>query len=168
MPPVLAFQNLHFSRNAGDETRPILTDISWSVQPKQIAAILGGNGCGKSTLLRIACAYLWPQRGTVQLLGKILGETAVAPLRARIGIVEATTIYSFDDDMSALDVAVSGYFSALTIGYVHPTAEQWDHARHLLEQVGLAPAPSNPTRPFRPASACALSSPALSSANPNS
>jgi len=36
-----------------------------------------------------------------------------------------------------LDVVVSGYFSALTIGYVTPTGEQWEHSRHLLDQVGL-------------------------------
>ncbi|HUO08019.1 MAG TPA: ATP-binding cassette domain-containing protein [Phycisphaerae bacterium] len=131
--PVLALDGIHFSR----ESRQILTDVTWSVAPKQIAAILGANGCGKSTLLRIACAYLWPQKGTVKVLGETLGEVAVQSLRARIGIVDPTTIYPFDENMSARDVVVSGYFSALTIGYVHPTAEQWGHAEHLLAQVGL-------------------------------
>jgi iron complex transport system ATP-binding protein len=55
-----------------------------------------------------------------------------------MGIVEPTTIYPFDDTMTARDVAVSGYFSALTIGYVHSTPDQWEHADHLLSQVGLA------------------------------
>jgi iron complex transport system ATP-binding protein len=134
---VLSLQHIHFSRPAGDSTRPILTDVSWSVATKQIAAILGANGCGKSTLLRIACAYLWPQEGTVQLLGQTLGEVAVPALRARIGIVEPTTIYPFDENISARDVIVSGYFSVLTIGYVTPTPQQWQHADQLLTQVGL-------------------------------
>jgi iron complex transport system ATP-binding protein len=140
---VLALHDIHFFRpgpTLDDPPRPILTDISWSVQPGEIAAILGANGCGKSTLLRIASGYLWPQRGTVQLLGQTLGDGGVplASLRARLGIVEATTVYPFDDDMTALDVAVSGYFSSLTLGYVHPTKEMFEHARHLLDQVGLA------------------------------
>src|ERR1700744_717264 len=97
---VLDLCHIHFRR----DSRPILTDISWSVAPKQIAAILGANGCGKSTLLRIACAYLWPQKGRVELLGERLGEVAVAGLRARIGIVEPTTIYPFDENMTARDV----------------------------------------------------------------
>ena len=117
--------------------RPILTDISWQVMPGEIAAVLGANGCGKSTLLRIASGYLWPQRGTVQLFGGTYGEVPLAPLRARVGIVEATTVYPFDDTMTARDVAVSGYFSALTLGYVHPTAQQIGHAEILLAQVGL-------------------------------
>jgi iron complex transport system ATP-binding protein len=133
MAAVLSFEGVGFSR----DEREILTDVSWQVEAGQVAAIIGANGCGKSTLLRIGCAYLWPQRGRVKLLGETLGEVAVAPLRARIGLVEATTIYPFDEGMTTLDVAVSGYFSALTLGYIHPTREQFEHARHMLEQVGL-------------------------------
>jgi iron complex transport system ATP-binding protein len=126
---VLSLQNITFRRHE----RVILDNISWQVQPAQIAAILGPNGCGKSTLLRIASGYLWPQRGTVQLFGETFGEVP----RARVGIVEATTVYPFDDSMSARDVVVSGYFSALTLGYLRPTAEQFAHAEQLLARVGL-------------------------------
>ena len=130
---VLEFEDVVFSRGE----REILRNVSWAVKAGEIAAVIGGNGCGKSTLLRIGCGYLWPQRGRVRLLGKLLGEVAVAPLRAKIGLVEANAVYPFDDDMTALDVAVSGYFSALTLGYISPTAEQVEHGRHLLSQVGL-------------------------------
>jgi iron complex transport system ATP-binding protein len=131
---------VHFFRPAQDFDAPprqILSGVTWQVAPGALAAILGANGSGKSTLLRIGCGYLWPQRGRVELLGKVLGETPVAPLRARLGIVEATTVYPFDDGITALEVVVTGYFSALTLGYVHPTPEQFEHARALLEQVGL-------------------------------
>jgi len=133
IPPVLSLQNITFFR----EKRTILTDISWEVRPSEVAAILGPNGCGKSTLLRIASGYLWPQRGKVQLFGETFGESPLAPLRARVGIVEAMTVYPFDESMSARDVVVSGYFSTLTIGYRTPTRDQFAHAEHLLEQVGL-------------------------------
>jgi iron complex transport system ATP-binding protein len=131
--PILALERIYFSR----AERQILEDISWQVAPGQIAAILGANGCGKSTLLRIISGYLWPQRGGVRLFGETFGEVPLAPLRARIGIVEATTVYPFDEQMSARDVIVSGYFSALTVGYVTPTREQWAHAEELLARVGL-------------------------------
>lgn len=134
---VLDFENVHFFRPTAEGSRDILKDITWSVAPGEIAAVLGANGSGKSTLLRIGSGYLWPQRGAVRLLGSRLGEVAVAPLRARLGIVEASAVYPFDDGISALEVVVTGYFSALTLGYAHPTAEQFAHARHLLEQVGL-------------------------------
>ena len=131
---ILAFNNVHFSR----DSRPILTDLSWQVAPGQVAAVLGPNGSGKSTLLRLAAAYLWPLQGSIQLLGETLGEVPIAPLRAQLGIVEPNAIYPFDEDMTAHDVATSGYFSAMTLGYITPTADQRDHARHLIDQVGLA------------------------------
>ncbi len=131
--PVLSLEGIRFSRGE----REILRGISWRVMQGEAAAILGANGCGKSTLLRIASGYLWPQRGTVRLLGETFGETALAPLRARVGIVEATTVYPFDETMTARDVVLSGYFSALTIAYVRPTDEQRAHAEAVLGQVGL-------------------------------
>jgi iron complex transport system ATP-binding protein len=130
---VLCLHHVSFARSQ----RPILTDISWRVNAGEIAAILGPNGSGKSTLLRIISGYLWPQAGSVELLGDTFGEVPIAPLRARIGIVEATTLFPFDENMTAGDVVTSGYFSALTLGYLHPTPEQVAHAEHLLEQVGL-------------------------------
>lgn len=132
--PLLLLDKIQFSHAA----RVILPGISWQVMPGQIAAILGPNGCGKSTLLRIASGYLWPQKGTVRLLGETFGESPIAPLRARIGIVEAATVYPMDERMSASDVVISGYFSALTIAYVHPTREQFAHAAELLASVGLS------------------------------
>jgi len=117
---------------------------SASIPPVHIArrglmlVISSPSGAGKSTLLRIASGYLWPQRGTVRLLGEKFGEVPLAPLRAKVGIVEATTTYPFDETMTARDIVLSGYFSALTLGYVHPTRVQIAHADQLLDHVGLA------------------------------
>ena len=130
MNPVLLLDRISFSRHQ----RPILTNISWQVLPGQIAAILGPNGSGKSTLLRLASGYLWPQTGTVQLLGETFGEAPIAPLRARIGIVEATTLYPFDEDLSAQDVVLTGYFSSLTLGFHRISRAQIVHGSHLLDQ----------------------------------
>ncbi|MEI8194502.1 MAG: ATP-binding cassette domain-containing protein [Phycisphaerae bacterium] len=133
---VLSLSHIRFTR----DERLILNDLSWSVAPGQIAAVVGPNGCGKSTLMRLISGYLWPTSGTIQLLGQTLGEYPIAKLRARIGLVEAQAVYPFDDDMTALDVVCSGYFGTLTLGYVsppEPTAEHWSHAQHCLTQVAL-------------------------------
>lgn len=134
---VLALSQVCFFR----EDRPILTNLSWSVNPGQLAAVVGPNGCGKSTLMRLISGYLWPTSGQIQLLGHTLGEYPTAKLRARIGLVEAQTVYPFDDEMTALDIVCSGYFGTLTLGYVQPpepTPEQWAHARLCLNQVALS------------------------------
>ena len=72
------------------------------------------------------------------MLKYTFGEVPIAPLRARVGIVEATTVYPFDERMTARDVVTSGYFSSLTLGYVQPSSGQIGHAEQLLGQVGLS------------------------------
>ncbi|MCL2578562.1 MAG: ABC transporter ATP-binding protein [Oscillospiraceae bacterium] len=63
----------------------ILTDLSFEVQPGQIAAIVGKNGCGKSTLLSIIAGLLRPDSGRVLLGGEDL--SAKPRLRAKVGYV---------------------------------------------------------------------------------
>lgn len=44
-------------------TRAVLEDVSFSVPPGTLTAILGPSGCGKSTLLRILAGLIVPDRG---------------------------------------------------------------------------------------------------------
>jgi sulfonate transport system ATP-binding protein len=52
-----------------DVIRPVLRDVSLSVRPGEVLAILGTSGCGKSTLLRIIGGLDSPSVGTVQIDG---------------------------------------------------------------------------------------------------
>lgn len=131
--PALDLSHIRFVR----DERVIIDDLNWQAFAGEVSAIVGPNGCGKTTLMRIMCGYLWPTKGQVGLLGEKLGEFPVAKLRNRMGIVEATTVYPFDEEMTALDVVCSGFFSALTLGYSEPTEAQWERSRHVLKQVAL-------------------------------
>jgi zinc transport system ATP-binding protein len=49
--------------------RPVLRDVSLSVQAGQVVAVLGANGSGKSTLVRAVLGLVPSRAGTVELFG---------------------------------------------------------------------------------------------------
>jgi phospholipid/cholesterol/gamma-HCH transport system ATP-binding protein len=54
--------------------RPVLEDVTFSVEQGEIVALLGGSGSGKSTLLKTIAGLLPPLAGEVILLGQSLYE----------------------------------------------------------------------------------------------
>ncbi len=59
-----------------------LEGVSFTVQPGEIVAIVGGSGCGKSTMLRAVAGLDTPSRGRV-----VLDGAAVTAPHEKIGIV---------------------------------------------------------------------------------
>ena len=53
-----------------------MRDVSLTVQPGEIVALLGANGAGKSTTVRMIAGVLRPQRGTVTFEGETLSGAA--------------------------------------------------------------------------------------------
>lgn len=50
--------------------KPVLSDVSVSLQPGKYYALLGPNGAGKSTLFSLICQLLRPVSGSLHLMGK--------------------------------------------------------------------------------------------------
>ncbi|MCL6600678.1 MAG: ABC transporter ATP-binding protein [Alicyclobacillus macrosporangiidus] len=70
-------------------TKEILSGVSLTVQPGEIAGILGPNGAGKSTLFRIISGIVPPDAGWVRLFGRpagvgTLSDTALLPDRSKL------------------------------------------------------------------------------------
>jgi ATP-binding cassette subfamily B protein len=60
------FEDVSFSY---EETNPILQNISFSVKPGEIVAIVGTSGEGKTTFLRLLLALLQPEEGNIYIRG---------------------------------------------------------------------------------------------------
>ena len=59
-------------RFGGSGTPAVLEDVSLTIRPNEIVAVLGPSGCGKSTLMRVIVGLLQPTRGEVFAHGELL------------------------------------------------------------------------------------------------
>jgi ABC-type multidrug transport system ATPase subunit len=66
--------------------RPVLRDLTLTLEPGATLAVLGANGSGKSTLLRMLATLLRPTAGTARVLGHELPKGAWR-VRGRVGFL---------------------------------------------------------------------------------
>lgn len=81
-PPALALHRL----TAGYDRAPVIRDLSLTVDPGEVVALIGANGAGKTTTLRTISGLVKPMEGFIRLGGEDLA--GVSPTaRVRRGIV---------------------------------------------------------------------------------
>jgi len=76
-------------------TRPellALDDISLTVEPGEMVAVVGPSGAGKSTILQLAQRFYDPERGLIRLDGVALPDADPAEIRARMAVVPQETV----------------------------------------------------------------------------
>lgn len=75
--------------------RPVLKDVSISVEPGEMIGIVGHSGAGKSTLINIICRFYDPDRGAVFVDGRDLRNIRQEDWHRTIGVVLQET-FLFD------------------------------------------------------------------------
>jgi phospholipid/cholesterol/gamma-HCH transport system ATP-binding protein len=84
--PVIAFSHVDISFDG----RPVLEDVSFSVDRGQTLCILGRSGVGKSVTLRLLMGFLKPDLGSIRVEGQEitdLGEEGMQAIRKRVTMV---------------------------------------------------------------------------------
>jgi phospholipid/cholesterol/gamma-HCH transport system ATP-binding protein len=84
--PIISFKNVSISFDG----RPVLQDISFSVERGQTLCILGRSGVGKSVSLRLLMGFLQPDSGSIRVEGQeIVGmsEADLMAIRKRVTMV---------------------------------------------------------------------------------
>jgi len=84
--PVVVYNDV----SIGFDQKPVLENISLTVQRGETRIILGPAGCGKSVLMKLANGLMRPDSGTIQVFGDeitTMPEKDLYKLRARIGMV---------------------------------------------------------------------------------
>lgn len=112
--------------------KPIVEDLSFTIERGETLVLLGESGCGKTTTLRLVNRLLLPTAGAVFVEGRDTREWNPIALRRRIGYV----------------IQEAGLFPHFTVGRnvgLVPALEGWTEERttarvcELLEMVGLEP-----------------------------
>lgn len=80
----LEFDGVTFAYDPG---RPVLKNVSFTVEPGQRLAIIGPSGAGKTTLMNLIPRFFDPQEGAVRLDGEDLRRLKLRDLRSLIAVV---------------------------------------------------------------------------------
>ncbi|UII78169.1 ABC transporter ATP-binding protein [Flagellimonas sp. CMM7] len=78
------FSNVSFSY---EEDKEVLHDISFSVKPGEVIALVGSSGSGKSTIAGLAASFLNPDSGTITIDGQDLAKVNLNSFRQHLGVV---------------------------------------------------------------------------------
>jgi ATP-binding cassette subfamily B protein len=84
------FEDVTFQYPGAEE--PALTGVSFTANPGEVTAIIGGTGSGKSTLAGLIPRFYDVNQGRVLVDGADVREMTQADLRARIGFVPQTAV----------------------------------------------------------------------------
>jgi ABC-type bacteriocin/lantibiotic exporter with double-glycine peptidase domain len=77
----------HVCYRYGEDSPPVLDDVSFNVDPGEFLAIVGPTGSGKSTLLRLLLGFDAPTSGAVLFDGQDMAQLEVGAVRRQCGVV---------------------------------------------------------------------------------
>ena len=84
--PIIRISNLVYRRG----TKVILDGVSLDIKRGSIVAIMGPSGVGKTTILRLISGQIYPNRGSVEVNGKLISSLSRRDLyecRKEIGVL---------------------------------------------------------------------------------
>ncbi|UWG51727.1 ABC-type Mn/Zn transport system, ATPase component [Halalkaliarchaeum sp. AArc-CO] len=126
---LIAVENVSFGYTAS----PVVTDISFHVDPGEYVGIIGPNGSGKSTLLQLILGLHNPDEGSVRLFGHPAREFVE---RERVGYVaQDVTENTKQMPITVAEVVLMGRFPHTGFGRVG--AKDRELTRKALRTVGI-------------------------------
>ncbi|MHA1977706.1 MAG: ATP-binding cassette domain-containing protein [Candidatus Hodarchaeales archaeon] len=99
--PVLETHNLYFSYN---RKYPIIQSLDFIVKPSEIVGISGENGSGKSTLLKLLVGLLTPQKGEMNIRGRIGYSPQDLLLFENLTVLENFQVFGRGIGLSQFDI----------------------------------------------------------------
>ena len=86
-PASVEFRNVSFAYPGQDNGHPVVSNVSFTLEPGEKLAIVGRTGSGKSSLVQLLPRLFDVGEGAVLLDGRDVRSLPLAQLRAAIGFV---------------------------------------------------------------------------------
>jgi len=85
----IEFENVWFAYEEDDAGTPdwVLEDVSFRVEPGEMAALVGATGAGKSTVMNLLLRFYEIQRGQIRVDGHDIRDLRLRDLREHIGLI---------------------------------------------------------------------------------
>lgn len=80
----VAFENVNFSY---DETKQILNNVSFTVNPGESVALVGPTGAGKSTIVNLISRFYNVEEGKVLIDDQDISKVTIHSLRSQMGVM---------------------------------------------------------------------------------
>jgi len=96
---IIEFDNVCFAYDYSE----ILHNVNFSIEEKNLVALVGPNGAGKSTLLKLVLGLYAPLRGAIKVFG-----TDPVSARGKIGYVPQFLMFDSAFPVGVLDVVLMG------------------------------------------------------------
>jgi ABC-2 type transport system ATP-binding protein len=112
---IIHFEKVDFSYT---KKKLLLSDLSLELQPGHIHGLLGKNGEGKSTLLKLAAGLLFPQQGTIDVMGFDPRKRKPEMLR---------DIYFIPEELPQFSLSVKNFEQVYAPFYPNFSAGQFDN-----------------------------------------
>ena len=135
---MIAIRHLSMRLTAGGRRVTILDDVTLSIPPKQMVAVMGPSGSGKSTLLGLIAGLDRPTEGTINLDGidiTTLSESRMAKFRrVKIGYIFQSfhlipTLTALENVLVPLELAGDAAAKDLAVELLHAVGLQ-DRVHH--------------------------------------
>lgn len=126
---MLTINRLSFSYPS---SAPLFNDLTATLSPGDVLAIIGKNGAGKSTLLRLLNGLLKPQSGHVEVDGKSLADLKIHEIARHVG----TVFQSPEQQLFASTVEEEVKFGPQQFGFGKSEIEE--RVKTALERTGLS------------------------------
>jgi ATP-binding cassette subfamily B protein len=108
----------------GTSDRPAVKDVSFTIEPGQLAALVGPTGAGKTTITSLLPRFYDPQLGAIRLDGNDVRDLTLESLGSQVGMVFQDTFLfhaSIRDNLlyARPDATEAEMIAAAKAAYIH-------------------------------------------------